>query len=132
MRKINKIIIHCTATEYVPIMRIVNYWKDALKWKSPGYHIIIDQKGKIWKLAEDYQICNGVKGHNKDSLHVAWLGGKSERHMTFAQEIAMKNVISNWHWEYGKLPIYGHNDFNENKECPIINVREFVKHYKLD
>ena len=48
MRNINFIVIHCTATQpNVKKESILNYWKNTLKWKSVGYHRLIDANGII-------------------------------------------------------------------------------------
>jgi hypothetical protein len=65
MRKIDYIVIHCTATQpNTKKESILNYWKNTLKWKSVGYHRLIDANGVIHELAKFEQITNGVKGYN--------------------------------------------------------------------
>jgi N-acetylmuramoyl-L-alanine amidase len=62
MRKIDYIVIHCTATQpNTKKEAILSYWKNTLKWKTVGYHRLIDANGVIHELAMFEQITNGVK-----------------------------------------------------------------------
>lgn len=69
MRKIDYIVIHCTATQPTATKQsILNYWKNVLKWKSVGYHRLIDANGIIHELAKYEQVTNGVKGFNSTTF----------------------------------------------------------------
>jgi N-acetylmuramoyl-L-alanine amidase len=75
MRKIDYIVIHCTATQpNTKKESILNYWKNTLKWKSVGYHRLIDANGIIHELAKYEQTTNGVKGYNSNSIHFSYIG----------------------------------------------------------
>jgi N-acetylmuramoyl-L-alanine amidase len=76
LRKVNKIVIHCTATpQDTKVSSILNYWKNDLKWRRPGYHILIDAAGGKHYLAPFEDITNGVAGHNALSVHISYIGG---------------------------------------------------------
>ena len=76
MRKIKYIVIHCTATpQDTKIQAIINYWKNVLNWKNPGYHFIVDKEGNICKLQDITKIANGVQNYNKYAVHIAYIGG---------------------------------------------------------
>jgi N-acetylmuramoyl-L-alanine amidase len=80
MRKIDYIVIHCTATQPNATKEsILNYWKNTLKWKSVGYHRLIDANGVIHELANFETITNGVKGFNSNSIHFSYIGGIDEK-----------------------------------------------------
>ena len=75
-KKIKYLAIHCTATpQTATIQSIRNYWKNVLKWKSVGYHYIIEPNGKVVQLADISLITNGVKGFNSESIHISYIGG---------------------------------------------------------
>ena len=77
MRTITHLVVHCTATpKNTTIASIRRYWKEALGWKSVGYHKIIEANGNIVTLATDDKVTNGVQGRNATSLHVSYIGGK--------------------------------------------------------
>jgi N-acetylmuramoyl-L-alanine amidase len=76
MRKIDYIVLHCTATPTnVKVESIKRYWKDDLKWNNPGYHYLIDFLGTVHQLADHSVICNGVAGYNRQSIHISTIGG---------------------------------------------------------
>lgn len=127
MRVINYITIHCTATsQNAKVESIQNYWKNTLKWKSPGYHILIEADGTRHYLQPFDLPTNGVKGFNQNSIHISYIGGLNGDDRTEAQKasilIAIKEAM-----EYAKTKpiIQGHRDFpNVTKLCPQFNAKE--------
>jgi N-acetylmuramoyl-L-alanine amidase len=79
-RDIKYLVVHCTATpQNAKVENIQRYWRENLKWKSSGYHQIIDKDGKITVLASDEKVCNGVAGYNSVCLHVSYIGGVNDK-----------------------------------------------------
>ena len=131
MRKINKIVIHCTATQQTTsVQSIKNYWRDILKWKNPGYHYIIDKNGYTYKLAEDSVICNGAAGFNANSIHIAYIGGidihgKPIDNRTTEQKIALKILLIEYSRKYTDFDILGHYQLpNVKKACPCFDAKK--------
>lgn len=134
MRTIKYIVIHCTATlRNAKIEDIQKYWREKLGWKSPGYHVIIDMFGNLTKLAEYSEITNGVQGHNKDSVHVAYIGGINKKGDAMdtrnsAQVFAMKRLISELKFKFPDAKIQGHRDFaGVKKDCPCFDVGAWLQ-----
>jgi len=134
MREIKFIVVHCTATQQsATIDAIKRYWKENLKWKSFGYHQIIEPNGKITVLASDEKICNGVAGHNSYSLHVSYIGGvdknnKALDNRTEEQKRALCEVLYGWKRKYPNAIIQGHKDFEGvKKACPSFNSKDEYK-----
>jgi N-acetylmuramoyl-L-alanine amidase len=132
MRNILYIVVHCTATaQSAKVSSIQNYWKNTLKWKSPGYHLIIEANGNLVRLAEDSVVCNGVAGYNSQSLHVSYIGGidakgKGLDNRTPQQKVALWQVIQQWKKLYPKAEVLGHRDFDGvKKECPSFDARKW-------
>lgn len=129
MRKINFLVVHCTATaQNATVANIQKYWREVLKWKSPGYHKIIDAAGNITTLASDDTVCNGVAGHNSVSLHVSYIGGvngtKAADNRTPQQKVALLSVLREWKAKYPNAVIQGHKDFpGVTKACPSFNAK---------
>lgn len=128
-RKIKNIVLHCTATpQTAKVESIQRYWRDVLKWKSPGYHRIIKPDGTVVKLAEDSQVCNGVAGHNSASIHISYIGGvdaqnKPLDNRTPEQLAAMAALVKEYHAKYPEARICGHRDFPKvSKACPSFDV----------
>lgn len=132
-RKIQYIVVHCTATPIdTSISSICNYWKNILGWQNPGYHVIIDHAGNITQLLDVDDIANGVKGYNKESLHIAYIGGVNadgipEDTKSKDQEIALLKLLLKYREVYPDAIILGHRDFpNVAKACPSFNVKEWL------
>lgn len=143
MRKINKIVIHCTATQQTTsIQSIKNYWRDILKWKNYGYHYIIDKNGFIFKLAEDSVICNGASGYNKKSIHIAYIGGIDTNknpidNRTQEQKTALKILLIEYSRKYPDADILGHYQLpNVKKACPCFDAKKeyciYNRNYKIE
>lgn len=131
-RPIKYIAIHCTASQpTATVAAIQRHWKDALGWKSPGYHLLIEANGTIHRLMDFNGIANGVRGFNKESVHISYIGGITKEgkpidNRTDAQKkailLCIKEVIE---WaDNKKLIIQGHRDFpNANKACPCFDAK---------
>jgi len=78
MRKIDKIIIHCSATregENYTVDTIRSWHVDGRGWSDIGYHFYIDLYGKIHKGRDIAKIGAHVKGHNRNSIGICYCGG---------------------------------------------------------
>lgn len=126
MREIKNLVCHCTATaKNASIEAIKRYWKEHLGWKTVGYHKIIKSNGEIVQLADDEAITNGVAGHNSNSLHVCYIGGRDKDDRTPAQKESMALVLKNWLEKYPKSRIIGHRDFpGVKKACPQFSAEK--------
>lgn len=145
MRKIERIFVHCTASSQT-------WGKDELLrefankgWLHPGYHIAIDAKGVVHRLAEDGTITNGVKGYNSTAINVAYIGGidsngKGVDNRTNEQKKALREVLKGLKAKYPDAVILGHRDISPDtngngivdpweriKECPCFDA---IKEYK--
>ena len=75
-RNIKWLVVHCAACpQSTSVKSIVNYWKNALGWKSPGYHVLVEPDGTPNELLPITEISNGVKGFNANSIHISYIGG---------------------------------------------------------
>lgn len=133
MRDIKYIVIHCTATpQTATVASIKNYWKNTLKWKSVGYHKVINIDGSVETLASDSDVTNGVAGYNSNSLHISYIGGidnngKGKDTRTIEQKCALRHEIKMWKNKYPNAKILGHRDFpNVKKECPSFSVKDWL------
>lgn len=124
-------MIHCTATpQTTTVESIKNHWANVLKWKSPGYHRLIEADGEINVLAHFDTPTNGVKGFNQESIHISYIGGVTDKgkaidNRTEAQKAAILNCIFEaLEYTKKKVIIQGHCDFpNVNKACPSFNAK---------
>jgi N-acetylmuramoyl-L-alanine amidase len=128
MRKIDYLVVHTTATpQSAKPESIQRYWRENLKWKSPGYHILIDAAGTIHRLSELAKPTNGAAGFNSVSLHVSYIGGidstgKPIDNRTAAQKATMREVLTEWKRLFPNAKILGHRDLGAKKACPCFNA----------
>jgi hypothetical protein len=129
MRRIKHIVVHCTATpQTTSVDSIRRYWREVLGWRNPGYHILIRPDGTFIRLAQDSQVCNGVGGHNANSLHVSYIGGQHRDDRTDAQNLALLVILREWATLYPNAEILGHRDFaGVKKECPRFDTKAWLK-----
>jgi len=134
MRIIKYIVIHCTATQpNTKKEAILNYWKNTLKWKSVGYHRLIDANGIIHELANYDQITNGVKGYNSESIHFSYIGGIDEAGRpkdtrTIKQKESLLYLVEKAKKKYPEAIVLGHKDFKGVvKACPSFDAKTEYK-----
>jgi N-acetylmuramoyl-L-alanine amidase len=134
MREIKHIVIHCTAThQSATVDAIQNYWRQVLKWKSPGYHRIIKANGEVVTLAPYANPTNGVGGGwNTHSIHISYIGGvdranKPIDNRTPEQLKVMEAILRDLIKEFPKAEVCGHRDFpGVKKACPSFDVKAWL------
>jgi len=123
MRKIDRIIVHCTDTKpNVKISAILNYWEKIKGWDAPGYHLIIENNGRITQLLDFRYIANGARGFNSNSIHIGYIGRipNTEILKTLREEIDYLRQV------YKNPLVIGHRDLpNVNKTCPNFDVQNW-------
>ncbi len=132
MRKINKIIIHCTATPEGREHDVADIRRWHLKrgFNDIGYHYLIHIDGTI----EEGRPLNKQGAHcskeNKGSIGLCYVGGmskdmkKAKDTRTVKQKDSLILLMIQLMYKYNKdMTIHGHNEF-ANKACPSFNVQE--------
>ncbi len=132
MRKINKIVIHCTATpegrdhDVADITR----WHKARGFNTIGYHFLIHIDGKIETGRSIKKSGAHTSGQNQDSIGIAYVGGmtkdmkKAKDTRTVKQKDSLILLMIQLMYKYNKdMTIHGHNEY-ANKACPSFNVQE--------
>ena len=134
MRKINFIIVHCSATQpNTKVQAIKDYWKNVNKWNTVCYHYLIEYDGTVNNLLPVEQVSNGVQGHNSESINVCYIGsvdkaGKVTDTRSKEQKEALLNLLKKLKADYPKAEIVGHRDLSPDKNGDgIIQVSEWLK-----
>lgn len=130
MRKINKIIVHCSATKPSQDFSVtdIRSWHKAQGWSDVGYHFIVKRDGTIEK-GRPVEIAGAhVKGHNADSIGVCYIGGVDENNRpddnrTEAQKESLDQLLSFLAFRFN-APISGHNDYTDAKACPSFKAKQ--------
>lgn len=136
MRKINRIIIHCSATPEgrdVKTSTIKKWHVDPKPkgngWSDIGYHYVIEMDGTVVHGRPIKKAGAHVSGHNADSIGVCYIGGmdkemkKAKDTRTTEQRIALKSLIRTLTAIYEGATVHGHNEY-ANKACPSFNVQQ--------
>ncbi len=128
MRKINKIIIHCSATKEGEDISAatIDRWHRDRGWSGIGYHYIVSLNGNIeYGRPIDKQGAH-VKNHNKGSIGICYIGGLDE-HLdpkdtrTPEQKESLLLLLKTLKKMHSKATIHGHNEF-ARKSCPCFDA----------
>jgi N-acetylmuramoyl-L-alanine amidase len=121
MRDIKYLVVHCTASPQTQKVKdILSYWKNALGWKAPGYHVIVEPNGTAHELQNIASPTNGVRGFNSNSIHISYIGGvdvngKALDNRTPEQKKVIREYLLKWKKQFPKSKIKGHRDFSPDK-----------------
>jgi len=134
MRTINKIIIHCSATQEGRDLDAaeINRWHLKKGWNGIGYHYVVLLDGTIEYGRSIYKQGAHVKGENEGSIGICYIGGvESERGddgdwiakdtRTPEQKESLLLLIKTLKKMHPAATIHGHNEF-ANKSCPCFDA----------
>lgn len=134
MRNIEYIVLHCTATPInTSVQSILNYWRNSLGWRNPGYHYLIEQSGKVHELLPIDKVSNGVAGYNSNSIHISYIGGvdvngKGLDNRSPKQILEQIKLLILLKERFPNARIQGHRDFpNVAKACPSFDTRAWLQ-----
>ena len=135
MRKIDEIIIHCSATK--PSMDIgadtIRRWHvEGNGCQDIGYHYVIRRDGEYETGRPVQQTGAHCRGHNAHSIGVCLVGGIDDSgtpednfmHAQYDSLAELLRILLGRH--KGITKISGHRDYS-NKACPSFDVQEFLK-----
>lgn len=129
MRKIDKIIIHCSATKEGQHFTVadIDTWHKARGFAKIGYHKVIYLDGSVHDGRPLDQLGAHCLGHNATSIGICYIGGldaagKPKDTRTEKQREALKKLVADLKVLYTKATIHGHNEFAA-KACPCFNVK---------
>lgn len=130
MRKIDKIIVHCTATPEGREVTVeqVTQWHKARGFRTIGYHYLISLDGTVHRgrpLAEVGAHCLGQNAH---SVGVCYAGGLDRDKLqpkdtrTAAQRRGLRSLITDLQRRFPGATVHGHREF-ASKACPCFDVK---------
>jgi len=132
MRKIDKIIIHCSATpEGRPHdVADITRWHLQRGFSTIGYHYLIHLDGTIETGRPIERMGAHTTGENRNSIGICYVGGmtkdmkKAKDTRTPEQKDSLIKLMHELIYKYNKdMTIHGHNEF-ANKACPSFIVKE--------
>lgn len=135
MRKITDIVIHCTATRAgVPVtVADIDRWHKHRGFAGIGYHYVVGLNGEVSKGRPEWKIGAHVKGHNRNSIGVVYVGGLDENMKptdtrTEAQKKALILLLFKLKERHPNACICGHRDFSKDlNKNGVIEPFEWIK-----
>lgn len=137
-RKIDLLIVHCTATPEGKNFTTsdIKRWHTTPKpngrgWSDIGYHYVIYLDGSIHNGRDVDLIGAHVTDHNYNSIGIVYIGGtdkngKAKDTRTEVQKQSLIKLLKELKEKYPKATIHGHNEF-ANKACPCFDVKAEYK-----
>ena len=128
-RKIDKIIVHCSATPEGKDYSVdtIRKWHLQRGFSDIGYHYIIYRDGSIHTGRDESIIGAHCTGYNTNSIGVCYIGGAAtdgktpKDTRTSEQRQSLLNLLKELKVKYPKASIHGHRDF-ANKACPSFDA----------
>ena len=151
MRKINLIVVHCTATPEGRDVTVADIDRMHRKkgWKKIGYHFVIYRDGSVHAGRPVTEVGAHVYGHNANSLGVAYVGGVAKDGKTPkdtrtpAQKRMLNDLLRKLVKQFPGSRICGHRDLSPDlnhdgkiepnewvKACPCFDAQEEYKDIK--
>ena len=134
MRKINRIIVHCSDSLWGDAAEI-DRWHRGRGWKGIGYHFVILN---CYPTYDRYSLRNPARmfdgtvergrplgetgahcrGHNTDSIGICLIGKET---FTSRQVEALLHLVTVLRGVYGDIPVEPHSKYSK-KTCPNLDL----------
>ena len=127
MRKLNKIILHCSDSDVALHDNIdtIRAWHLERGFNDIGYNFVITKAGLIQHGRPIDKIPAHTFGQNKDSIGICLTGRYK---FSITQFATTAQLINSLYDVFGIMQIFGHYDFSD-KSCPNFDVANFVEEY---
>ena len=119
MRKINHLVVHCSATKAGQKVTVqdIEKWHKARGYRKIGYHYVIYLDGSIKAGRSEDEIGAHVQGSNANSIGICYVGGldaagKPPDTRTEQQRAALLYLLQRLKEKYPDARIVGHRDFS--------------------
>lgn len=131
MRKITKIIVHCTATPEGRAVSVaqVDAWHKERGFRCIGYHYLVGLDGTVTAGRPEQEMGAHCLGHNYESIGVCYVGGldrvtgEPKDTRTPAQRSALRRLVEQLRDRYPGATAHGHREFAA-KACPCFDIAD--------
>lgn len=130
MRRIDEIIVHCTATPQGMAVSVsdIDRWHRQRGFAGIGYHFVVYLDGTVHTGRPIDRVGAHCKGHNAHSIGVCYVGGLDVQGCpmdtrTPQQKIALHVLMVALITQYPNAKVYGHRRF-ANKACPCFDAEK--------
>ena len=137
MRKIDLIVIHCTASrpdQHISA-ELLNQMHKARGWKGTGYHYYITRDGQLHQCRPDEEVGAHARHYNAHSIGICYEGGLDEKGRpadtrTAAQKQKLLSLLYSLKLDYPDAEIVGHCELEGvHKACPCFNCQEYRDYF---
>lgn len=146
MRRIDLIVIHCTATREDRRLteRMLEEYHRSLGFDGCGYHYYIRRDGNVSQMRPPEKVGAHARGHNAHSIGIAYEGGinihgKPANTLTDFQQNSLQTLVSSLLVRFPSAQVVGHRDLSPDlngngrvdpeewvKACPCFNVKDVL------
>lgn len=131
-RKINRHIIHCSATPYGRDVTAadIDRWHREKGWSEIGYHFVVRLDGAIEGGRSLEKIGAHVKGHNADSIGTCLIGPGADIGNFYEEQLrALRYLHRSLEEAFAGLSLHAHREYS-SKDCPGFDIEELVKYWE--
>ena len=130
MRRINLIVIHCSATRCncsFPVTELIRW--HAQRFGFTGYHYYITKDGKVHRCRPEEMVGAHARRYNAHSIGICYEGGldangEADDTRTPAQKHTLVTLLRSLKVDYPNARILGHRDLPwVKKDCPCFDAR---------
>ena len=134
MRKIDLIVIHCSATrenKSFPVTSLIACHQD--RFGFTGYHYYITKDGQVYQTRHENLPGAHVKHYNQHSIGICYEGGldkdgKPKDTRTPEQKATLVALLRSLREDYPEAVILGHRDIpGVRKDCPCFDAEDEYK-----
>ena len=131
MRKIDLIVIHCSATrenKSFPVTSLIACHQD--RFGFTGYHYYITKDGQVYQTRHENLPGAHVKHYNQHSIGICYEGGldkdgKPKDTRTPEQKATLVALLRSLREDYPEAVILGHRDVpGVRKDCPCFDAEQ--------
>jgi len=119
---ITDIVLHCSDSDlvYHDDISIIRDWHiQERRWKDVGYHWFITKTGDIQQGRKELIQGAGVRGFNKNSIHICLSGKEEFEDIEFLMLKGMLERICDY---YPIKKVWYHRDLDNKKTCPNYTI----------
>ena len=125
MRKINKVFIHCSASDHAHHDNVdtIRAWHVLERgFNDIGYHYIITKDGTVHNGRPVWKPPAAQKGHNEGSIAICLTGNDIFSQKQFN---ALRGLCGRLNREYN-VTFHGHREVNKHKTCPNFEYKSLL------
>ena len=133
MRKIDLIVIHCSATREDRPYPVTSLIADhQTRFGFTGYHYYVTRDGTVYQTRHENLVGAHARGYNQHSLGVCYEGGLNKRGeaddtRTPQQKASLLALLKSLKHTHPTATILGHHDLpGVTKPCPCFDCSEYA------